>query len=308
MLKKIIITICLHLTLYSDCLPQWLSDENNCKVYNPCPSETESIEWDGKCKNGKIEGQGILKWYVNGKLYSVSLGNMKQGKINEDEFQIDIWDESIFLGYEGTKGFIKGTYLQNAPNKVVYFGSFKVENKFDYGILIDDTSKVAVGSFDEYNQLHGHGLLTKLSSHISENGYFNHGNIEEGLRSEFYPIPNKELCNFSTAYKAKDQIKYKNTYQGICGYRTNLQDNVIQSYHDNIWFARKTQESQKVFLSVRKNSILKGNIINGLLEGEGMIINEDYIETGMFKRNTLVEGWRIYITVGLKNLKYERVK
>ncbi len=44
--------------------PKWqeLSNNKNCYVWNPHPKMEESVEWNGICKNGKIEGEGILKW------------------------------------------------------------------------------------------------------------------------------------------------------------------------------------------------------------------------------------------------------
>ena len=44
--------------------PKWqeLSNNKNCYVWNPHPKMQETVEWSGNCKNGKIDGEGVLKW------------------------------------------------------------------------------------------------------------------------------------------------------------------------------------------------------------------------------------------------------
>lgn len=44
--------------------PKWqeVSNNKNCYVWNPHPKMQETVEWSGNCKNGKIDGEGVLKW------------------------------------------------------------------------------------------------------------------------------------------------------------------------------------------------------------------------------------------------------
>jgi hypothetical protein len=57
----------------------WIADKNGCKVANPFPQPGETITWDGKCKNGVADGEGLLQWYINGKLADRYEGTLKEG-------------------------------------------------------------------------------------------------------------------------------------------------------------------------------------------------------------------------------------
>ena len=57
----------------------WIADKNGCKVANPFPQPGETITWNGQCKNGKADGEGLLQWYVGGKLADRYEGSLKDG-------------------------------------------------------------------------------------------------------------------------------------------------------------------------------------------------------------------------------------
>src|SRR6185436_8130224 len=57
----------------------WITDKNGCKVANPFPQPGETITWDGKCKNGVADGEGLLQWYISGKLADRYEGSLQEG-------------------------------------------------------------------------------------------------------------------------------------------------------------------------------------------------------------------------------------
>jgi len=62
--------------------PHWIEDEDSaCWAANPDPEPGESIMWTGPCENGLISGQGILNWYLNGRLVGRDEGNFKAGEL-----------------------------------------------------------------------------------------------------------------------------------------------------------------------------------------------------------------------------------
>jgi len=124
--------------------PRWqkLLNNENCLVWNPSPKKEETVEWDGNCKNGKIEGKGILKWisyhldgeakngYIEG---SVKLkfhnGTLFQGNMTGSEITGQgewIYSSGVVFKVEyGEKkpfNIVKGTYI--FPDGSKYEGRF----------------------------------------------------------------------------------------------------------------------------------------------------------------------------------------
>lgn len=220
MYKYITIALFISSLSVADCVPSWLEDQNKCRLYTPCSSEGEKIEWNGDCENNKINGSGILKWYVNNELYSIGFNTITDGKINPNKFQIDIWDENIFLGYEGNKGFLEGIYIEQKSNKLIYIGSFKETNIFNKGILIDENLNIITGTFntvDDVSKLKGEGFTLNLLSSTSEHGIFHDGEIKESIRTRFHNTKEPNLCNFVVSLRSDKTLKYPTYYKGLCG-------------------------------------------------------------------------------------------
>lgn len=57
----------------------WIADDRGCKVANPFPQPGETIKWNGSCKNGLADGNGILEWFVNGKPFDRYEGTLRLG-------------------------------------------------------------------------------------------------------------------------------------------------------------------------------------------------------------------------------------
>ncbi len=57
----------------------WIADKAGCKVANPFPQPGESISWNGQCRNGTADGEGVLQWYVDGKAADKYEGTLKEG-------------------------------------------------------------------------------------------------------------------------------------------------------------------------------------------------------------------------------------
>lgn len=57
----------------------FISDKNGCNVANPFPQPGESITWSGDCKNNVADGEGVLQWFVDGKIADKYEGTLKDG-------------------------------------------------------------------------------------------------------------------------------------------------------------------------------------------------------------------------------------
>jgi hypothetical protein len=45
----------------------WIADSRGCKVANTFPRPGETITWNGRCKDGYADGEGVLQWFLDGK-------------------------------------------------------------------------------------------------------------------------------------------------------------------------------------------------------------------------------------------------
>lgn len=63
---------------------EWIADPNSgCKVWNRSPAgSSESIKWDGLCKDGLATGKGTLLWFSNGTPSEKYVGEIQGGKRN----------------------------------------------------------------------------------------------------------------------------------------------------------------------------------------------------------------------------------
>jgi len=61
----------------------------DCRIFNPRPVADESVSWNGGCKDGYADGNGILIWTVSGKEDSRYEGGMRRGRKHGPSAQQD---------------------------------------------------------------------------------------------------------------------------------------------------------------------------------------------------------------------------
>jgi len=54
---------------------------SNCGTSNPFPRPGESIRWQGGCRDGKLQGRGVLTWYESNKEYERNDGVFADGEL-----------------------------------------------------------------------------------------------------------------------------------------------------------------------------------------------------------------------------------
>ncbi|MGP1718003.1 MAG: TonB family protein [Methylophilus sp.] len=59
----------------------WLSDEKGCKSYTRFKQPLNSIEWAGECKDGYLDGAGVLKVFEDGIHKATYSGHFVEGKL-----------------------------------------------------------------------------------------------------------------------------------------------------------------------------------------------------------------------------------
>jgi hypothetical protein len=137
--------------------PGWMSDPaTSCKVWAFNPTANDSVSWNGRCKEGLADGQGILLSYSKGVLVGGYEGNARDGKFvgrgvmwwaNGTRYEGD-WLEGLPNG--------RGVYVSN---DVRYEGEFASGRRSGQGTLTTAIGFRYDGQWRD-NRPNGKGVLT----------------------------------------------------------------------------------------------------------------------------------------------------
>src|SRR5467141_2269257 len=58
----------------------YIADQNGCLAENQRPVPNERVTWSGPCKDGFLDGEGTLTWYVGDEQSLIYIGRMERGK------------------------------------------------------------------------------------------------------------------------------------------------------------------------------------------------------------------------------------
>lgn len=58
---------------------KYILDQNGCRIVNPFPRAEESATWTGGCKDGLVDGTGVLQWFQSGVADEKYEGEMRRG-------------------------------------------------------------------------------------------------------------------------------------------------------------------------------------------------------------------------------------
>lgn len=71
--------------------------ETQCGTSNPFPVDGETIRWNGACRDGLLEGPGVLTWYRSGRVHERDEGTFRRGELHGDA-TISFADGSTIFG------------------------------------------------------------------------------------------------------------------------------------------------------------------------------------------------------------------
>ncbi|NRF37734.1 hypothetical protein [Pedobacter foliorum] len=134
--------------------------QSNCKIWLDEPTPTDSLTWNGNCKNNYASGTGFLQWFQNHKLAATYKGEMKQGKFDgKGKFEI--------IGYASFEGtFINGAlngkgaaYFNNGGKTIGNFVNGEFLNLDDKYLPILKKQTIAIK-----NSMETYGNITKVDN------------------------------------------------------------------------------------------------------------------------------------------------
>lgn len=136
--------------------PDWIADpRTGCRVWNPSPSPTESITWDGPCAAGVPSGRGRLQWFTAGAPTRWYEGGCENGKRHGQGI------ETFANGgrYEGEyqDGTFHGRGVFRWPDGGRYEGEYRNGRRHGRGIFRWPDGGSYDGDWQE-NRRHGRGV------------------------------------------------------------------------------------------------------------------------------------------------------
>ena len=152
-----LILVLLSFAAYGQTVSSWIQDDTTgCKVFNSYPKPNESIQITGKCVNGYLEGQGIVVWYLDGKLNGKREGFHLNGKLN-GQGTINLPNGNKYVGeFKDGKHNGQGTFTDANGNN--YVGEWK-DDKPSQGTFTFSNGNKYVGEFKD-GKYSGQGTYT----------------------------------------------------------------------------------------------------------------------------------------------------
>ena len=249
LIGMILLIFSLEVSMYGQSMEdKWImANKKGCKVLEPLVSEGVTVEWDGRCVDGKANGFGKLIRYQDGKL------------------------ESTYEG-EYEKGIRQGTGKFIAKDGKVSSGHFIQGQLMGLGTQIDLKGNKYEGNFIHY-QRHGWGKMFLADGTIFE-GFW----VSNGLNTGKIILINGEVLYRQNHQLVKKIKESKNNYHPETGVM------VTEYFDENMnrcspkkasYYREVTYETQN-----KPRGTVKDYYITGELFAEFSAIYLDYQDEG----------------------------
>ena len=124
---------------------KYLLDQNGCRVINPFPRAEETVTWTGGCKDGYVEGKGVLQWFLSGIADEKYEGEMRAGYADGDGTQVMLDGGRYEGAWSRSKQEGEGTYY--APDGSIYKGAWKNGKPHGFGTYRTPEGRVLRGQW-----------------------------------------------------------------------------------------------------------------------------------------------------------------
>ena len=123
----------------------YIPDQNGCKVVNPTPRPEETVTWTGGCKDGLVDGTGVLQFLLSGIPDEKYEGEMKAGYAEGRGVQVML-DGGRYEGeFSRSRQHGQGTYY--APDGSIYEGAWHLGKPHGRGTYRTPEGRVTRGTW-----------------------------------------------------------------------------------------------------------------------------------------------------------------
>jgi len=123
-----------------------IRDQNGCQVYNPNPQPEETVRWSGACKDGFTEGEGVLEWYISGRLEERYEGGMRAGWA--EGVGTFVSRQGVRYRGEGKRSLQEGKGVSQGPDGGVYDGQWRAGKPHGWGVYRTPDGQSIEGEWD----------------------------------------------------------------------------------------------------------------------------------------------------------------
>jgi len=124
----------------------WIKDvASGCAIWNPNPTDHETIIWQGPIEDGKASGYGIATWRVKGKQTEQAEGEWRGGRLHGHA----VWTHVSGARYEGTwnDGRKHGCGIYTWPDGTAFLGEYmRDQRSIGRVFLPDGTPRKAIAT------------------------------------------------------------------------------------------------------------------------------------------------------------------
>ena len=156
---------------------QSIADAKGCKMWDQSIPPESTVTWSGTCKNGFMDGKGILQWFKSGKPTDRYEGDLKDGYY--DGFGTYFWDGGNRYDGQLKKGFFHGKAVHTYTNGNRFVGEYKDDQR-SHGTMTFANGSRYEGDWSD-DKAHGAGTL-KSADGQSFTGTWTNGCIRLGNR------------------------------------------------------------------------------------------------------------------------------
>ena len=201
-MRKLIFALFIFITAdnFAQNIGQFIQDKKTgCQVWSDNYSPNDSVTWKGTCKDNFADGNGILTWFQDKKVFATYVGNLKKGNPNgKGKYVIEnygilqgIFAEGLLNG-QGTAEYFNfgqkqiGSFkngVLNGKGEINYTDGRKLKGNFVNGNLLD-------------LELPYLNLLTKNSSSIVDTANIYQGDGENNSLFYYTLTPKKTKAVF----------------------------------------------------------------------------------------------------------------
>lgn len=262
-----------------------VTDQNGCKLINPNPSQNgkESITWTGSCRDGFLNGYGIMTWYLNGKKNeNEKLKGVFNGILMEEK---DLYSADYGL-------YILSSIRKNINVKNTNYKKFILNETIGLSAVIDNVWEGTANYYIDNKPYakrisSGKSRINKAWSEITE-GYLSIGTYDYPGKYIFFDGTEiaEGILKFEITHKGQNYIAYEKEKENFLNNKQAIEEK--QRNIEVTAFRKNLKEGNETSIGLVVQ--IKGDLIK-VQTNDSQCSQRDYNGSCRTWINTPVEKW-----------------